>query len=631
MNFFIIIPIIFIISNFIFFYTNQRNYFYSYQKIRISFLWSLLSTSLSIFVSVELLSIFSSINTTSVLLWWLVVTIFSILLIFKNKHKKIIWKHATQLDKESLIVLITIVCFISFLLIIAILQPPNNWDGMTYHMSRVMHWIQNGNVHYYATHIDRQILLNPFAEYGILHTILLTNNDYFANSVQWVAMVGILVIVSLIAQLLGASVKAQVLTSLLALSAPIILLESFSTQNDLVASLFVLTAIYGVLKLKENMSFIWAVWIGCSMGFALFTKSTSYFFLLPWVLYVLWLFYKNYSKKFLYVGVLISSLVIIINMPFYAKNLYYFHTLIPRTGTLSTVTNEKFGIASFSGNIIKNIAFNLTTNNVNYNQILENWVYGSHKVIKINPNDPLLNFGGFEMPYGNKLYSQDYAPNPLHTWFFLILLPILYVFREKFNQQFYLTFTLLCLAFLFLIFMLKWQPFGTRFQVTFWAMVSVWVTIAIDKILTTYKKRVLTITIVLTFLLSWLNIHYLLNATNVSLTRYENIFNTEREKLYFALRYNLYDSYKKLVHQIKESKCDKISLKIGVDDWEYGLWVLLRNQGMKPVIKHQDIEVVGELVNKKIQNVTTILEDKKFKSCAKIVILNDKNIAVLEK
>jgi 4-amino-4-deoxy-L-arabinose transferase-like glycosyltransferase len=536
-----------------------------------------------------------------------------------------------QWEKTLSVPLIAVFFLVGFLLLIAILQPPNNWDGMTYHMSRVMHWIQNQNINYYASNIDRQILLNPFAEYGILHTVVLTDSDYFANSIQWIAMMGILATVSLITQWLGGSLLAQILTSLLTLSAPIILLESFSTQNDLVASFFVLMAIYGIIELKKNMSFVWALWIGGAIGFALFTKSTSYFFLLPWVLYVLWLFYKNYTKKFLYVGVIISFLVIVINIPFYAKNIYYFQTLIPRTGTLSTVTNEKFSISLFGGNFIKTIGYNLTLNNTNYNRLLENCIYGSHRLMNINPNDKRVNFGGFEMPYGNKFYSQDYAPNPLHTWCFLILLPIIYIFREKFSKEFFLTFGLLCSAFLFLMFMLKWQPFGTRFQVTFWAMVSVWMMVVMDKIFVKSKKITTYVLFIMTLGLSWLNIHYLLNATNVSLTGKETIFNTEREKVYFALRYNLYDSYKKLVGQIQESKCEKISIKIGLDDWEYGLWVLLRNRGMKPIIKHQNIDKKGELVDKKIENATIILEDKTFEPCAKIFISNEKNIAILEK
>lgn len=37
---------------------------------------------------------------------------------------------------------------------------PNQWDSMVYHLSRVDHWIQNGSVGFYPSHIVRQ-LYNP--------------------------------------------------------------------------------------------------------------------------------------------------------------------------------------------------------------------------------------------------------------------------------------------------------------------------------------------------------------------------------------------------------------------------------------------------------------------------------------
>jgi hypothetical protein len=36
--------------------------------------------------------------------------------------------------------------------LIAIVAPPNTWDSMTYHMSRVAHWEQNHNVAHYPTY-----------------------------------------------------------------------------------------------------------------------------------------------------------------------------------------------------------------------------------------------------------------------------------------------------------------------------------------------------------------------------------------------------------------------------------------------------------------------------------------------
>ena len=67
-------------------------------------------------------------------------------------------------------------------LLIAVSAPPNNWDSMTYHMSRVVHWIQNSSVNHYPTHIDRQLWLNPWAEFAITHFQMLSGGD---NSRTW--------------------------------------------------------------------------------------------------------------------------------------------------------------------------------------------------------------------------------------------------------------------------------------------------------------------------------------------------------------------------------------------------------------------------------------------------------------
>ena len=42
---------------------------------------------------------------------------------------------------------------------------PNNWDSMTYHLTRVEHWMQRQTVIHYATNNVRQVSQPPLAEY----------------------------------------------------------------------------------------------------------------------------------------------------------------------------------------------------------------------------------------------------------------------------------------------------------------------------------------------------------------------------------------------------------------------------------------------------------------------------------
>lgn len=42
-------------------------------------------------------------------------------------------------------------------LFLALVTTPNNWDSMTYHLPRIVHWAQNRSVGHYATNSIRQI------------------------------------------------------------------------------------------------------------------------------------------------------------------------------------------------------------------------------------------------------------------------------------------------------------------------------------------------------------------------------------------------------------------------------------------------------------------------------------------
>ena len=133
------------------------------------------------------------------------------------------------------------------LLVLGIVAAPNNADSMTYHMVRVVHWMQEASVDDFPTHFPPQVYPPPFAEFCILHLQILSGGDRLANLVQWAAMVGSLAGVSYLAGLLGVGLRGQVLAAIVAFSIPMGILQASSTQNNHVVALwFVGLTVWGV-------------------------------------------------------------------------------------------------------------------------------------------------------------------------------------------------------------------------------------------------------------------------------------------------------------------------------------------------------------------------------------------------
>ena len=130
------------------------------------------------------------------------------------------------------------------LLPVAWIAPPNNVDSLLYHMSRIMHWAQNGSLEHYATGYHHQLLTPPWAELANLHLRTLWGSDRPANLVQWFSMVGSVVIASGVGELLGLRRKGQLLTGIFVASIPMGILQATSTQNDYVVTFWAVCSAY---------------------------------------------------------------------------------------------------------------------------------------------------------------------------------------------------------------------------------------------------------------------------------------------------------------------------------------------------------------------------------------------------
>ena len=105
--------------------------------------------------STELLSLFQALDLPAVMVLWSVACMGAgALLIYlcQRSKKWLIPGGAIHIHPEIDRFQATFLLFIAgATLAIALTAPPNTWDSMTYHMSRVWHWAQNQTVSHYPT------------------------------------------------------------------------------------------------------------------------------------------------------------------------------------------------------------------------------------------------------------------------------------------------------------------------------------------------------------------------------------------------------------------------------------------------------------------------------------------------
>ena len=192
----------------------------------------------------EALSLFQALTFASLLTIWSLAVIALILLLLRTRPRMPaprrwladIRQAAAGLIAEEWALGAVLLVIGGATLLIAILCPPGTWDSQSYHLPRIEHWIQDGSLAFYRTAIDRQLTMPGLAELLILQLRLLSGGDRLDNLIQWFAGAGAVYLVGRIARALGGSRRGVAFARVVATTLPIGILESSSTQNDLVAN-----------------------------------------------------------------------------------------------------------------------------------------------------------------------------------------------------------------------------------------------------------------------------------------------------------------------------------------------------------------------------------------------------------
>jgi 4-amino-4-deoxy-L-arabinose transferase and related glycosyltransferases of PMT family len=223
----------------------------------------------------------------------------------------------------GILMILAFACFF----FIGITTPPNNLDSLHTHLARIYYWIQHGNMNFWPA-VDINQLNYPInANLQGLWLFLLGRNENLFFLVSWFSLVIICITVFKIGQRLHLTTHQALFSSLIVLSMPIALLQTYSFQNDLPVTALLLIFIYLFLSYREssNQSHLFLAILSLTLSLAV--KQTAFLVLPAIGLYVLYLFIKKaIDKKSLLTFGLILPLFFIFASYTYIQNEINLHS-----------------------------------------------------------------------------------------------------------------------------------------------------------------------------------------------------------------------------------------------------------------------------------------------------------------
>ena len=546
----------------------------------------------------ECLSLVQQFSFYPLMIAWSLLALFAGLMAFNAGGKAPVWPSAGlknwALSEKISLGIIVFICGVTA--ITAAVGAPNTWDSMTYHLSRVEHWIQDRTVAFYPTNIIRQLYITPWVEFAIAHLRILGCGDAAANFVQWAAMAGSLTGVSLIAGQLGAGRTGQLMAAAVAATLPMGILQAVSTQTDYVCSFWLVVFVFFIIEARRTFALVNIIAAGLSLGLAFLTKGNSYIFAVPFLVWYLGAGLRQHFPKCLLGSLLMISLALAINGGQYIRNAQTFGS---PTWTSVPLTNGAFDLKILWVNVLKNTSIHLATPLMDVNANMQQAMTKAARSFGADINDPRSTFDQ-DFSITSTSFDEDYAGNFLHAIAFAVIFVLLWFYRGPEGKiRPYALSVLSC--FLLFCLIVRYQPWHSRFHLPLFILFCPVAGAVLER---TLKQK--SIILGLLFLLGampWLLVNH-----QHPWFGHRSIWNVPRPAQYFYKHADMAIPVVGITNDLKSMHCKQVGLLLGEDTWEYPWWVFMSGKGVR-------IEHVS--VNNPSSSLKYPLGD--FQACAVIV------------
>ena len=485
-----------------------------------------------------------------------------------------------------------------FLGVIALEAPTFIWDCKTYHVPRILNWVQDKNLRPFPTNDIRRVAYDPGAEIASTTLYLLDGSDRPINLPSWFSVITSAILASfvtgLLAKLFGERTGkewpqekvrlAAAFSFLLVLTIPEGLFQAISTENDFVAAMWNLSlACMTLLFLREPDNLYYAAAIGLSLALGVCTKATSFVSATPFLAgaFVL-LAWRRFHGQALKLAAIIVVAFVLINAPWMMRNYHVFGRVLGPANVSAANVNPSFAPNRVLANILRNLSLYTPTPSATVTEVLNNIVRALVFCTGRPLEDPTSTVpyldSGQPFPFflqGPAVLAYGEGWGNVHAWLMLGALLIILGFPLRNALGFHSA--AVCLGFCLSCAYLRWHPWLFRYHLTYFVLAMPVVAIA----LATTTRRVFTLLLAL------------LCVANAALVLISNplypvsalFLKFDREENQFAANRQLHPAYAALAEDIIDRGCTQVLLNCDAYTFDYGLWVCLQDRGYAGTIR----------------------------------------------
>jgi hypothetical protein len=543
-----------------------------------SFIRSLLGWGTYAVLTTEVLSLFQAVSTASLGITWGLPTVGAVLLILKAARRGRLELPRIPIPHSPFLRVVAggVVACVVLTGVVAWLAPPNTWDALTYHMSRVAQWAQNGTIGHYATGIDAQDFMPPGASVLALQMYVLGQGDRLANFVQWFAMVGCLVVAPRIASRLGAGETGQWVTAAFVATLPSGIMQATSVTTDYVVALWVAIAALSVVEIWQGRRQAEALLsLGAAIGLSVVTKQTAVAYLAPFLLILpLVVLLRRNRPRFLLWAALGLLLAALLNAGPLGRNLSTYGSLSGPASRVESQTNQILDARVLLSNVLRNLSLHAGTPSPHVNKAITLMILWVHDQIRLDVSDRRITSEGVFRVRSTSLHETA-AGNPVHALLLVALIPLGWLARGHIHRKVWLYAGLVVLTFVVLSAMLQWKPTGARYHLPFFVLVAPVAGVVLEAFPSAAVWRV-AVGALLVSCVPWL----LGNHSRPILSGWpgadvDSVLVVPRDELLFANAPYLVRPYQEITELIRREGCRQVGVALPGQGLEYPFWALL--------------------------------------------------------